>query len=275
MNAAGHTAGGDLDMSTRVLTVDDVSYRYPWRKEFALADCSWRCSTTERVLLLGRNGAGKSTFFRLLAGLSSPRRGTVQVESGGDVSPGLDNPTSRFFRRRPEHLAGVSLMPQTIAPLGGLRVREQVAYAAWLAGQPHALAQLRTEKALAQVDLTEKADDRTSTLSGGQLRRVGLAEVLVAESSFLLLDEPFAGLDPIQQDRLKRIVATVTDRGLIVSTHQIDDIVDVLDRVTILDHGHVRADEPLGHLAPGGPRQAYVKDLFARTVIGDPTTDDE
>ncbi len=274
-----------------VLAVEDVSYRYSLRRAPVLQDFTWHCSVGERVLLLGRNGAGKSTLFRLLAGLARPTTGTVHLtsttratgadaargtsggglpETGPDPGPGS---VVRSGGRGGGARGAVALMPQTIQPLGRLLVREQVAYAGWLAGQSHGLARQRTPDALARVDLTEKADQRSSTLSGGQLRRVGLAEVLIAPAPFLLLDEPFAGLDPVQQDRLKRIVASITDRGLLVSTHQIDDVVDVVDRVTVLDQGRVRADEPLSHLPTGGERQAYVKDLFARSIT-DPRADD-
>lgn len=272
-----------------VLAVEDVSYRYPRRRAPVLQDFTWHCSVGERVLLLGRNGAGKSTLFRLLAGLARPTTGTVHLTSttrttGADGARGTSGGGPQATDPGPGPVAGsggrgggvrgaVALMPQTIQPLGRLLVREQVAYAGWLAGQSHGLARQRTPDALARVDLTEKADQRSSTLSGGQLRRVGLAEVLIAPAPFLLLDEPFAGLDPVQQDRLKHIVASITDRGLLVSTHQIDDVVDVVDRVTVLEQGQVRADEPLSHLPTGGERQAYVKDLFARSIT-DPRADD-
>lgn len=100
--------------------------------------------------------------------------------------------SSRTLRRR------VGLMRQNVLPIPGFTVREQIIYCGWLMGMSTREATVRADDVIAAVNLTEKADDRTSRLSGGQLRRVGLAQVLVGEPEVLLLDEPMAGLDPAQ-----------------------------------------------------------------------------
>ena len=152
-------------------------------------------------------------------------------------------------------------MPQDVPPIPGLRVDEQVAYSGWLAGLSRRDAQSRAVEVLAAVNLSDKASSRASRLSGGQLRRVGLAQALVVNPQVLLLDEPTAGLDPAQRHPFREVLKSVPsgDQVVVVSTHLVDDIEDLYDRVVVMNEGCVifagTPDEFI-NLSEPGPNRA-------------------
>lgn len=195
-----------------------------------------------KTVLLGPNGAGKSTLCSILAGVRSPKAGGVVI---GEEE-------SRASRR--DLSAHVGLMMQSVAPVPGLSVGEQVAYSGWLAGQSVAESAKSAEAALELVDLVDKRMDRSSKLSGGQLRRLGLAEVLVTRPKFLILDEPTAGLDPAQRHRFRQVLGELElQGGVLVVTHQVDDITSNYDEVVVVAEGQVKFQgTPKEFLALGG-----------------------
>lgn len=136
-------------------------------------------------------------------------------------------------------------MPQEIKTLQGVSVREQVAYHAWLKGLTRSDSWDESKRMLERVGLDQNVDKMMSTLSGGQKRRVGLAQALVANPRVLLLDEPTAGLDPAQRARFRQVLSEVIEGGhasVIVSTHQVDDLTDVFDHVVVINRGALRFD---------------------------------
>lgn len=214
----------------------DVTFRYRRRSSPIFDDLSWAAPNIGRTVLLGPNGAGKSTLLKLLAGIHRPQQGTVELD-GRPVRP----------RRGGNRSAGprVAWMPQDITAIKGLTTLEQVGYAGWLAGMSGSRARTRAVAAVEQVQLGAKADERSASLSGGQLRRLGLAEALVLDADYLLLDEPTAGLDPAQRQNFRDILLGLPSGGLVVSTHQTDDIADVFDHVTVLAAGKILFDAGL------------------------------
>ncbi|HEX2316490.1 MAG TPA: ATP-binding cassette domain-containing protein [Thermomonospora sp.] len=214
-----------------------------------------------RTVLLGPNGAGKSTLLGLAASLFLPTAGSVSYR-------GLD-PSRRRDRSGYRRLVG--WMPQNIAPIPGLTVREQVSYAGWLKGLSRREAWRRAPAALEAVELSPLGDRRCSLLSGGQLRRVGLAQTLVHDAEVILLDEPTAGLDPRQRERFRQIVLGVGEhRHIIVSTHQTEDLTDLYSSVVVLDKGTVRYSGPTsGFLALSQRERPSVEDAYARLVTGE------
>lgn len=209
-----------------MLCLEHVDYRYARDSPVVLHDTSlvFRHGITA---LLGRNGAGKSTVLSLLA--------TSLMADGGCVSVDGLRATRRTLT---EYRKRVAWMPQRIVPMRGFTVLESVVYAGWLGGLSTHEAEERTGSALSRVSLSDRSGDKASTLSGGQLRRLGIAQCLVRDVPWLLLDEPFAGLDPIERLSLERVLKSLSGTvDMVVSTHQTHDVVDVFDYVTVIDHG--------------------------------------
>ncbi|AWK09023.1 ABC transporter [Streptomyces spongiicola] len=204
------------------------TFGYRRRREPVLKDFSYRLPPGLTVLL-GPNGAGKSTLLRLGASVARPRSGTVRL---GDIRGGTAD-----FRRH------VAWMPQDIAPMPTLTAREYVAYVGWLKGMSRADAWHHARRALARVDMVKKASAKSSELSGGQLRRVGVAAALVHEARVLLLDEPTAGMDPHQRRVFRDVLTGLSDEvRVLLSTHDVQDLAEEADHVTVLHGGRILHD---------------------------------
>lgn len=211
------------------ITLRGLSFAHP-RRPPLFTDLSLEIPQG-RSVLLGPNGAGKSTLLALIADALHPRSGTISVGPAGSAST---KGNRRRFRR------AVSWLPQHTAAMPGLTVHEQVAYSGWLKGLSRADAWERSEGALAAADLGARSDQRAATLSGGQMRRLGVASALVSGASWLLLDEPTAGLDPAQRKRFTQVVQGLPDDvSVLISTHQTDDVAATIDHVTVLVDGAV------------------------------------
>jgi ABC-2 type transport system ATP-binding protein len=226
------------------LVFSGITFRYRRRADPVFADFSWAVPQGKTVLL-GPNGAGKTTLLSLAADALRAQAGSVCVD-------GLEG---RRRRDRGAYRRAVGWMPQQVRAVPGLTVREQVAYAAWLKGASRAQAWQRAAGAIRQVSLGDLQDRLTTQLSGGQLRRVGLAQVLAHDAQVLLLDEPTVGLDPAQRSSFRDLLAALPDaRTVLVSTHQVDDLSELFETVAILDHGrllHVSSVGDFLRLAPG------------------------
>lgn len=203
-----------------------------------MRDVSWHVRPGTKVIVLGPNGAGKTTLLGVLAGSLTPTSGEVMFD---------DTAVSRDVLAR-----AVSRMPQTVTAVPRLKCEEQVAYAGWLGGLSEREARQRSVGALERVGLAERHRDRADALSGGQLRRLGLAEALVRHTPYILLDEPTAGLDPQERARFRAILGAIQDVAFVVSTHETHDISDVFARVCVLRDGAVTFD-------------GTITDLLART----------
>lgn len=163
-------------------------------------------------------------------------------------------------------------MPQHTRPVPGLTAREQVAYAGWLKGMSRQDAWQRAATVLARVGLHRLEDTTAATLSGGQLRRVGIAQALIHAASILLLDEPTAGLDPAQRAQFREIIGNLpSTTPVLVSTHQVDDLNEIFETVVVMEEGMVRfigtVAEFVAHAHPGSERAA--ESAYASLVYGD------
>ncbi|OKK16945.1 ABC transporter [Streptomyces sp. CB00455] len=181
------------------------------------------------TVLLGPNGAGKSTLMAIAASHLPPSSGSVTFNGG-----------TAKGRQLASYRKGVAWIPQQITPMPGLTVREQVAYAGWLKGMPKDLAWKASEDALRRVDLTRLAERKSHQVSGGQLRRMGIAGALTHRSELILMDEPTAGLDPTQRLVFRELLADLAGSvQVIVSTHQTEDLADLYTHVAVLAHGKI------------------------------------
>lgn len=231
-----------LSPTTRGLSFELVSFAYRKRR-LLFSDLSLELGTGSTALL-GPNGAGKSTLLAIGATVLQPRSGRIQLDG---LSP--DN-----MRRRKQYRRYVGWMPQTIRAIPGFTVREQVAYAGWLKGMSRGDAWRMARESLRAVQLNSLEGRTSATLSGGELRRVGLAQVLVHSPQAGLLDEPTAGLDPAQRLQFREIMSGLAEEtSFLVSTHQVDDLAAVFTKVAILVEGAiVFAGKTEDFLAIGG-----------------------
>ncbi|MFD4637823.1 ABC transporter ATP-binding protein [Lentzea sp. NPDC058436] len=189
--------------------------------------------------LLGPNGAGKTTLIRTLATVVGPASGELSLLGGMDL---------RQLRRR------VGYLPQEFGHYRRFTVREFVAYVAWLKEMRDIPAAV--QRAIERVGLADRADDRMKTLSGGMIRRVGIAQAIVNDPEILLLDEPTAGLDPAQRLRFRELLTEIgTDACVVVSTHLVEDVAAACTDVVLLSQGKLVFQGTPDQLATKGTAQ--------------------
>jgi ABC-2 type transport system ATP-binding protein len=180
--------------------------------------------------LLGPNGAGKTSLLRMMATAVQPTSGTLRL-LGHD--PGRYGPR-REIRRR------LGYLPQSLGYYPGFTVAEFVEYFALLKEVPAARIPAAVAAAIERVQLADRSKSRLRTLSGGMLRRVGVAQAIVNEPELLLLDEPTAGLDPEQRVAFRALLRGLGQRAtVIVSTHLVEDIGAACSEVALMDAGKV------------------------------------
>ncbi|MFB6890296.1 ABC transporter ATP-binding protein [Kitasatospora sp. NPDC056327] len=195
--------------------------------------------------LLGPNGAGKTTLIRALATVLRPAGGTLEL-----LGQPVDGPGEyRALRRR------IGYLPQQFGYYRRFTVREFVEYMAWLKEMPTADIPAAVQRAVERVGLADRADQRMRTLSGGMVRRAGIAQAIVNDPAVLLLDEPTVGLDPAQRLRLRGLLQELgADACVIVSTHLVEDVAAACTDVVLLAEGRLVFQGTPGQLAAaGGP----------------------
>jgi len=192
---------------------------------------SLRIRSGEVVGLLGPNGAGKTTTFYMITGLVHPDAGEVLLD---------DQEISQlpvYLRAR----LGINYLPQETSVFRKLTVGENI-MAILEAVEPDRNHRTeRLDKLLAELDISSLRDQRADSLSGGQKRRLEITRALVTEPDFILLDEPFAGLDPIVVLEIQKIIAKLKDRGIgvVITDHNTRETLGVCDRIYLLDKGRI------------------------------------
>ncbi|MEU2021014.1 ATP-binding cassette domain-containing protein [Streptomyces sp. NPDC016469] len=183
--------------------------------------------------LLGPNGAGKTSLIRVLSTAAAPDAGRIEL-LGAEVGSASDHRARAEVRRR------LGYLPQEFGYYAGFTVREFVAYVAWLKEMDGARVAAAVERAVDRVGLADRIDSRMKTLSGGMLRRVGIAQAIVNEPELLLLDEPTAGLDPEQRVEFRALMRDLGESAtVILSTHLVEDVVAACEDVTLIEAGRV------------------------------------
>jgi lipopolysaccharide export system ATP-binding protein len=183
----------------------------------------------EVVGLLGPNGAGKTTTFNMLAGGVRPSDGEVHL---GDL-PITDLPMYRRAR------LGITYLPQEASIFRRLSVADNVNAILETVERDRAVRRERLRELLAELSLTEKANRRGDSLSGGERRRVEITRALVLDPKFMLLDEPFAGIDPIAVGDIQKLIDQLRARGIgvIITDHNVRETLRICDRAYIIKDG--------------------------------------
>ncbi|MGD0019706.1 MAG: ATP-binding cassette domain-containing protein [Candidatus Limnocylindrales bacterium] len=230
-------------MADRVLEIDGLTKRYG--DVVALRDLSFDVRSGEVFGFVGRNGAGKTTTMRIVLGVLAPDAG--EVRWGG-------TPLTFAARRR------IGYMPEERGLYPKMRVGEQLAYLAELHGMAAPAAQPAARTWLERFGLAERAGDELQKLSLGNQQRVQLAAALVFEPDLLVLDEPFAGLDPVAVDLMSAVLREQADAGLpvVFSSHELDLVERICDRVGIVERGHMIACGTVAELRSGAAERLWI-----------------
>ena len=209
----------------------------------------------EVVGLLGPNGAGKTTTFSMVVGLVSPDSGRVLLD-GHDVT---DDPM--YIRAR----KGIGYLPQEASIFRGLTVEQNILAILETLGLDGATRRARLRELLAELSLTPLARSPAYTLSGGERRRVEITRALVVSPMFMLLDEPFAGIDPIAVTDIQKIIFHLKSRGIgvLVTDHNVRETLRITDRAYIVHDGVIfRSGTPATLAADEEVKRIYLGQDF-------------
>ena len=202
-----------------------------FRKRPVLREASLRVQRGEAVGLLGPNGAGKTTCFYMITGLLTPDYGTIALD-------GVDITALPMYRRA---RLGLGYLPQEVSIFRGLSVEDNIAAVLEIAEPDRHKRRERLEELLADFRIEHLRAAIAMSLSGGERRRVEIARCLAANPKYLLLDEPFAGVDPISVDDIRHLVQDLCRRGIgvLVTDHNVRETLEIVDRAYILHDGRV------------------------------------
>ena len=206
-----------------------------YKSRRVVIDVSVAVSSGQIVGLLGPNGAGKTTCFYMIAGLVPADRGQVMIDEQ-DITP-----LPMHGRAR----AGIGYLPQEASVFRKLTVTDNIL--AILETRKDLNRQQRLEKLdqlLHEFHITHIRDSRGMALSGGERRRVEIARALATDPKFILLDEPFAGVDPISVNDIKHIIRHLRDRGIgvLITDHNVRETLDICEKAFIVSEGHIIAE---------------------------------
>jgi ABC-2 type transport system ATP-binding protein len=237
-------------LPSEVLKVEALS------KNFAapvLQDLNFSVKRGESLALVGANGAGKSTLIKIMLGLVRPTQGSVQVY-GRDPS----DPLSR---------ASVGYLPEMPGYWGELSARELLRYMGELRGLSGGVVRSRMDALLAALGLKVRGERPMGGYSKGMLQRTGVAQALLHDPDFIILDEPMSGLDPRAQEKLRQILLQLRARGktLLVSSHSLEDIRALCTRVIVLEKSKIVLD---------GPTDQALDELLRRYRSSEPWDED-
>jgi lipopolysaccharide export system ATP-binding protein len=213
-------------------------------------------SSGEIVGLLGPNGAGKTTTFYMTVGLTQPDSGRVELD-GQDVT---DDPM--YIRAR----KGIGYLPQEPSIFRGLTVEQNLLAILETMGLDAATRRSRLRELLAELNLTPLAQAPAYTLSGGERRRLEITRALVTGPQYLLLDEPFTGIDPIAIADIQEIIARLRDRGIgiLITDHNVRETLAITDRAYILYDGKILVSGTASEIANNPiAREIYLGEKFA------------
>lgn len=226
-----------------------------YRRRPVVHDVSITLQRGEIVGLLGPNGAGKTTCFYLLTGLVAPDTGKIMLD-------GMDVTALPMYRRA---RLGLSYLPQEASIFRGLSVEDNILAVLEVIEPDHDARETMLDELLAEFSITHLRRAPAIALSGGERRRVEIARALASQPHFLLLDEPFAGIDPIALGDIRDLVVHLRDRGLgvLITDHNVRATLEIVDRAAIIHDGKVLMEgSPEDIVAHADVRRVYLGDEF-------------
>ncbi len=227
-----------------------------YKKRPVVRGVSFGVRRGEVVGLLGPNGAGKTTCFYMMMGLVTADQGRVLLD-GADIT---ELPMYRRAR------LGIGYLPQEASIFRGLTVQDNIRTVLEVSEPMRRRREARLEELLAEFSITHLARTSALALSGGERRRVEIARALASDPHFILLDEPFAGIDPIAVGDIRTLVAHLKDRGIgvLITDHNVRETLDVIDRAYILHDGVTLMEGPPEDVIRNPDvRRVYLGDRFS------------
>ena len=243
----------DLKIATQASGLQVTHLRKSYRKKVVIRDFTMDLQRGEVVALLGPNGSGKTTTFYSIAGLVTPEGGKVIVD-GHDVT------TWPMYRRAQ---IGIGYLPQEMSIFRGLSVQDNISAILDISeGHQHRRRE-RLEELLSDFSIEHLRRAPALALSGGERRRVEIARALAANPKYLLLDEPFAGVDPISVGDIRTLVRELKNRGIgvLITDHNVRETLEIVDRAYILHDGQV--------IMSGTPAEVVQNENVRRVYLGD------
>jgi len=233
-----------------------VSIAKSYDKRVVLTDVSLSVGPGEVIGLLGPNGAGKTTCFYSVMGLVKPDSGRIMLD--GDDITGLP-----MYRRA---ILGLGYLPQETSIFRGLSVEKNILTVLELAEPDKAARERRLDQLLDEFGLTRLRDAPAMALSGGERRRAEIARALAANPSIMLLDEPFAGIDPLSISDIRDLIVELKKRGIgvLITDHNVRETLDIVDRGYIIYDGRV--------LFAGSPEELVADENVRRLYLGESFT---
>ncbi|MGI8843106.1 MAG: LPS export ABC transporter ATP-binding protein [Gemmatimonadaceae bacterium] len=233
-----------------VLTAEGLVKTY--RRRRVVNDVALRLQQGEIVGLLGPNGAGKTTTFYMIVGLIQPQAGTICLD-GKEIT---DVPMYQRARR------GIGYLSQEPSIFRKLTVEQNILAILETMDLSREQRRQRLEKLLDELSIKHLRSSRAFALSGGERRRLEITRALVTEPKFMMLDEPFAGVDPIAVHDIQSIVAGLRHRGIgvLISDHNVEQTLDIVDRAYIMFDGQVKVS--------GTVRELVFDDTVAKIYLG-------
>ena len=213
------------------MILESVGLKKRYKKRMVVDGANISVKQGEIVGLLGPNGAGKTTTFYITVGLVKPLGGQVLLD-------GVDITGWPMYKRA---RAGIGYLSQEPSIFRGLTVEENLRAIAELLPLSKAEQKAKVERLLDELGLTKLAGQLSVTLSGGEKRRCEIARALVTDPKFLLLDEPFVGIDPITVCDIQGIIANLKKRGLgiLITDHNVRETLEIIDRAYIIYEGRI------------------------------------
>lgn len=224
-----------------------------YRQKRVVDGISVEVGTTEIVGLLGPNGAGKTTTFSMIVGLVRQDEGTIYL--------GDEDITELPMYLRAQK--GLGLLPQEPSAFRKLSVDENLISILEVVPEAAARGGGDVGEILREFGLEKLAKAKACTLSGGERRRLEIARAMIARPKYLLLDEPFTGIDPLAIQDLQRIILSLRDKGLglLITDHSVRETLKITDRAYIIDNGRI--------LMEGTPRELILSDDVRKSYLGD------